>query len=115
MLEVFARLNGARDPCTVTVTFRAFHSVCTVPSSDVHSYVTSAAGSWIATATATLISEGNIGERLDVGHHDVDRRDVLGRSGQRRLEVDRSVLLDEHVDELAAADAATASARSRPM
>src|SRR4051794_18678831 len=48
-----------RVPFTVMATSSADHAVRTVPSSDAHSYVASAAGSWIATATSALTSEGN--------------------------------------------------------
>src|SRR5215217_5861804 len=97
-----------REPSTVIVTSSADQTVRTVPSSDVHSYVRLVAGSWIATTATRLSSEGNIGERLDVGHDDVDRLDVLGWRGQGGLEVHGRVALDEHVDELGAADAAAA-------
>ena len=41
---------------------------------------------------AQPVGDRDIGERLDARHHDVDRRDGLGRRGERRLEVDGRVL-----------------------
>src|SRR3954466_2676567 len=59
-----------------------------------------------ARTTARLASDGNTGERLDVRDDHVDARDGVGRSGERRLQVDGRVLLDERAPEVVAAHAA---------
>src|ERR1044071_2165646 len=59
-----------------------------------------------ARTAARLASDGDTGERLDVRDDDVDGRDRVRRSGERRLQVDGRVLLDERGPEVVAAHAA---------
>src|ERR1700742_4929197 len=59
-----------------------------------------------ARTAARLASDGDTGERLDVRDDDVDAADRVRRSGERRLEIDGRVLLDERGAEVVAAHAA---------
>src|SRR3954454_24305407 len=105
--------RNSTSAASVTWTCLLDSEVRTLSSSDAVSYSRSTTGSSMSTTpgasartTARLASDGDTGERLDVRDDDVDARDRVGRSGERRLQIDGRVLLDERGPEVVAAHAA---------
>src|SRR3954470_21491536 len=117
-----SNLNST-SAASVTLTCLSVSPVCTLSSSDDDVSTRSTTGSSMSTtlascaraaagATASAASpstaalrDRDIDERLDARHDDVDLRDALRRSGERRLQVHRRVLLDERRAEAVGAHA----------